>query len=49
MMQSRRTLTNDDALARDRGGVVSSGNRRNNGGDCRDDDAGAGAVRRGEW
>ncbi|VTJ90643.1 Hypothetical predicted protein [Marmota monax] len=49
MMRTRRALTSDGALARDRGGGLNSGNRRNSGGDCRDDDdGGAGAVRRGE-
>lgn len=53
MMQTRRALTNDAVLARDRGSGLSSGNRRNGGGggDCGDydyDDGGAGTVRRGE-
>lgn len=49
MMQLCRALTSDGVLARDRGGGLSSRNKQNSSGDCRDDDdAGAGAVRRGE-
>lgn len=48
-MQVCCALTTDGVLARNCGGGLSSGNTRNSGGDCRDDDdAGAGAVRRGE-